>query len=694
MPPSNRTLLLFRPTDLLARVRKKFHSGRSRAEFEREVEQRTNNLRVALSRLQDEIAERQRVDQALRESEELSRLAMQAGRTYGFEWDPATNLVRRSHNCSDILGITGDASRDTWSSCIERVHPDDRSDLLQRMGALKPDADSCECDYRVIGSAGEVIYLHSVIRAMFDERGTASRYIGFVVDTTRTRKAEAALNESEERFRSVADAAPVMICASGPDKLATYFNQAWLAFTGRRLSEELGHGWTAGVHPDDLEQTLAGYSECFERRGNCHLEYRLRRADGDYRWIVCSGVPRFSADGEFRGYVASAIDISDTKRAQEEAFDRQKLESLRVLTGGIAHDFNNLLGSILVETELAEAELAEDLSPLECIGRIRGIARRAAEIVRELMIYSGQDNATLEALNLSTLVEEMCELLRSSISRNADLKTDLPKDLPLVMCNAAQMRQVVLNLVVNASDATDGRGGSIMVRTSSVPQKTNDNRSGDAGVHGGYVRLEVADRGCGIPEEIQGRIFEPFFSTKPCGHGLGLSVVQGIVHSHGGTIQLNSTQGCGSTFDVLLAGVTDVPANPAPAMAGIVRPNCGMVLLVEDEDSLRVAVGKALRRRGYSLLSAADGRTAVELFREHWQDFAVVVLDLTLPELPGAEALKQIHGIAPGTPVILTSGYDRDDWRSVGEPSKVRFLKKPYHIDELVELLRASSSGV
>jgi PAS domain S-box-containing protein len=681
----------FLPEELLARVRIHIDLCRLRTELESQVAQRTNVLRVALQRLEDEVADRKRAELALRQSEELNRLAMQAGRTYAFELNPATGEVRRSYNCADILGITGDATRETWEQCIQRVHPDDRETFRGRLAELRPGADLGECDYRLIGGDGRIVYVHAVLRALFDERGNVSRFIGIVADATRTRQAEAALHESEGRFRNMADTAPVMICTSGPDKLAYYFNKAWLAFTGRALSQELNFGWTESVHPDDLDRCLVEYSSSFDARQKCHLEYRLRRSDGEYRWIVFSGLPRFTADGEFRGYIASAIDITDLKRAQEETFDRQKLESLRVLTGGIAHDFNNLLGSILVETELAETELAENVSPLDAVCRIRAIARRAAEIVRQLMIYSGQDTATVETLNISSLVKEMLELLKVSICKQAILETDLRSGLPNVVANAAQIRQVVMNLILNASEAMEGREGWIRVSTSAVELSESAGSDGEAGQQRDSIRLEIADSGFGISEEAKSRIFEPFFTTKPNGHGLGLSVVQGIVHSHGGAIRVNSTPGSGTVFEVLLPCVSRPTGRGVWAGSADSRTHRerGTVLLVEDEDSLRVAVGKTLRRRGFSLLATGDGRAAVDIFRAQPSEIGAVVLDLILPGLSGVEVLKQIHMDTPSVPVIITSAHDRDGAaRRLSEQPYVSFLRKPYRIEELIQCLQ------
>jgi signal transduction histidine kinase len=237
-------------------------------------------------------------------------------------------------------------------------------------------------------------------------------------------------------------------------------------------------------------------------------------------------------------------DITEVKRAQEEALARQKLESIGVLAGGIAHDFNNLLGGILSQTESIEQDLPTGSPQIEELRRIKEAAIRGSEIVRELMIYSGQDKADLQPVDVARLAQEMLELLKVSVSKHAVLKTDLPKDLPAVRGNAPQLRQLVMNLVINASEAIGETDGTIRV-TLSRAAPGQDLASNDAVNcrQNDCLRLEVSDTGCGMTEETQARIFDPYFTTKFAGRGLGLAVVQSIVSSHRGAINVLSTPG-------------------------------------------------------------------------------------------------------------------------------------------------------
>jgi PAS domain S-box-containing protein len=506
------------------------------------------------------------------------------------------------------------------------------------------------------------------------------------------KRIEVALRESEERFRNLANTAPVMIVTSGPDGQASFFNRIWLDFTGRTIEQELGSGWIEDVHPEDQDRTVLEYSSSVEARRNCKLEYRLRRADGEYRHILCKGVPRFKQSRTFDGFIAVCIDLTDIKRNEDEARARHNLESLGVLAGGIAHDFNNLLGGALAYVELAEAQVADGVPPKEELQQIRAAAIRGSEIVRELMIFAGKESATLAQVDVSAVVGEMLELLKVSISKHAVLKTSLGKGLPAVIGNAAQILQVVMNLVTNASEAIGERDGVIRViteRASAANVLGEDNLQ-----HGGYVRIEVSDTGSGIALEDQPRLFDPFFTTKFAGRGMGLAVVQGIVQRHGGTVHVASSLGEGTSVEILLpcAGET-VPGSGGAHVAGPgsrepVPPTKRGILVVEDELPLLDAVSKMLQRRGFSVNQASDGSSALELFRARKDQIDILLLDVTLPGLSSREVLLEAQRLRPDLEVILTSAYGRESVAASFSGLKfAHFIRKPFVIDDLVSLL-------
>ena len=365
-------------------------------------------------------------------------------------------------------------------------------------------------------------------------------------------RAEGALRECDERFRYIADSAPVMIWVHGPDKAQRFYNKQVSTFTGRTIDDLIDRGCVPSIHPEDRDRCSALYLESWDARQGFQIHYRMRRADGEYRWVMTTAVPR-QFDATQAGLVGTIIDITDLQRAHEQKLKASKLESVGVLAAGIAHDFNNLLGTIFGEADLALSELPEDSAARDNVERITAIAVRASEIVHLLMAYAGDRNQEKAVVNLSAVVTEIIRLLNGSISKKTVLKTDLCPDVPPVLANPTQMRQVILNLISNAAEAIEAGEGTITVSTGQIrvdPESTvwppGNLPPGD------YVRLAVEDTGCGMTEEAQAKVFDPFYTTKFLGRGLGLAVVQGIVRSHSGTIHVVSAPGMGSIFEILL----------------------------------------------------------------------------------------------------------------------------------------------
>lgn len=374
-----------------------------------------------------------------------------------------------------------------------------------------------------------------------------------IADLSERKRAEAELRESEERFRKMADTAPVMIWMAGRDKLCTFVNRGWLEFTGRTLEQELGQGWAKGIHSEDLTGCLEIYETSFAMRRSFQMEYRLRRNDGEYRWVLDTGVPRFESSGVFAGYVGSAMDITDFKRAQEVTFGRQKLESLGLLASGLAHDFNNMQSGIIALSEILLDSPNLDAGIAEEVRKIRKMALHGSEIVHELMVYAGQDDADLAFVDVSALIDEIRELLKISISKGIQLRIQLSKGLPPLLASATHIRQIVINLIVNASEAIGEREGVIEVSSSHIKAGGRHILSNGASLpEGDYFRLSVSDTGCGMSKEVRRKIFDPFFTTKVSGRGLGLAVVQGIVTRYGGAMDIRSAPGKGTRFEILI----------------------------------------------------------------------------------------------------------------------------------------------
>jgi two-component system cell cycle sensor histidine kinase/response regulator CckA len=415
------------------------------------------------------------------------------------------------------------------------------------------------------------------------------------------------------------------------------------------------------------------------------------------------GIQDYLVKGRADGHqISRAIRYAIERKRSEEALRRmeerlrqiQKRESLGVLAGGIAHDFNNLLTITLGHTEMALAEVPAQ-SPLRPhLARVLESTKRAAELSRQMLAYSGRQPLALESLNLSALVRKESRVLETAISRNARLNYQLAEDLPPILGDAAQLGQAILNLVLNASEAIGEQPGTITLttRTRPVSRACLDVIQMDRFLpEGPYVCLDVADTGCGIDDPNLAKVFDPFFTTKFVGRGLGLAVVQGVVRGHKGAIGVESAPGKGATFRILLPPAPVPPRmerrqGPASAQGGTSRT----VLFAEDEEAVSELGVLLLNRLGFSVLPASDGRQAVELFKAHQGEIVCAVLDLVMPLMDGAEALRQIRRLRPELPAIICSGYHEQkigiQFRDLGP---VAFIQKPYQISDLSDKLQA-----
>jgi PAS domain S-box-containing protein len=433
-----------------------------------------------------------------------------------------------------------------------------------------------------------------------------------------------------------------------------------------------------------------------------HEPYRVRHRGGSVHWLYDFTHVLRGPDGRATHYLGYVIDITDRIEAEAQARElerrllhAQKLESLGVLAGGVAHDFNNLLTGILGQASLARRQLAGSESPaLESIEQIELLARRAAELTRQLLAYSGRGSFVLEPVDLGEVARELVAMLGVALPKNASLTLELAPTLSPVHADRSQMQQIAMNLLTNAGEALGGTPGRVVMRT--YVEECDEARLREVyerpeRAPGRYVVLEVADTGCGMDEGVRRRLFDPFFTTKGAGRGLGMSAVLGIVRAQAGLVHVESEPGRGTTFKVLLPATVAEPAAPAPVFSTASPPRMGVVLVVDDEAGIRTSLAKVLAHLGYGVLLASEGAEALETLERHGAEVVAVLLDLTMPGMSGPETLEALRLRAPALPVLLTSGYSETETASA--PGAAAFLQKPYGIDELERTLAAVISG-
>lgn len=428
------------------------------------------------------------------------------------------------------------------------------------------------------------------------------------------------------------------------------------------------------------------------------VEYVIRNSQRpDGVWVSVNGRPLIDRSGAIRGGVVVFRDITQRriderakKELEDQMFRTQKLESLGVLAGGIAHDLNNLLMGVLGNVDLALQELPNEAPAKSRLDHIRLAARRLSDLTYQLLAYSGKGSLRMERLSLTQLVQEMGELLRPAIGKSVRIKEQLDESLAPVECDPTQLRQVVMNLITNASDAIGDSPGSLSITTrmAEVSAETlRDAFLGDTASPGLYVLLQIEDTGCGMSPETLAKIFEPFYTTKFSGRGLGLAAVLGIVRRHRGVLRVESQLGRGTRFEVYLPAAA---GSVASSRSTIVEPfhGSGTVLLVDDEPIVGEVAQQMLQLLGYEVLLVQSGEEAERLFLKDPDKPVLAILDISMPDIDGFQLLERLRKVRPQLPVILTSGFHEQEPRGAHSVLPSAYLQKPYGQPELIAVLR------
>jgi PAS domain S-box-containing protein len=644
-------------------------------------------LEARIRDLEQATARQERTIAALRESDEQYRvlLAESADPISAFSTEYRYHFANRA--AAEAVGQPVDQ---IVGRHIRDVFPEDEAEeRIAVLGRVFSVGEELVVETRISRPEEERCFL-TTITPVKDAGGRVHSAVCCSKDITARKQIEDALEESRERYRALSEAAfeAIFISERG---ICIEQNAKAVQMFGYTDAEAIGRYGTEWIAPEDrdvvMRNMLSGYEQPYQ--------VTALRKDGSRFPAQLSGRMMHYQGRSVR--VTSLTDISERKAVEEarlglerQLLHAQKLESLGVLAGGVAHDFNNLLMAMLGNMDLALGHLPAGSPAAACIDQAIVAGRRAAGLTNRMLAYSGRGAFVIEAVDLNAMIEENAAMLKAAIAKSATFHQHLQRDLPPLIADAAQVQQIVMNLITNASEALGDRAGSITLSTgvracdaSYLQASCLDEKPAP----GTFIWLEVTDSGCGMSAATAQKLFDPFFTTKFTGRGLGMSAVLGIVRGHRGAILVDSTLDAGTTIRVLFPVVAEARETPR---AGEIFPEApahalaGRVLIVDDEDFVLSVCSAMARQLGLHVLTAVDGADAIGVFREQRESIGAVLLDMTMPRLDGLATFRELRRIDPGVRVILCSGFTEQEIaeRFAGE-GLAGFLQKPYGLERL-----------
>ena len=604
-----------------------------------------------------DITEAKLTEQKHRADEERFRLAMQGANDGVWDWDLATNEVYYSPRWKSMLGYQEEELANHLNTWSRLVHPADREPVL----ALARDyvaglSEKYECEFRMRHKAGHYITVLSRAFLSRDEAGKPARLVGTHVDLTSLKQVTQALAESEERYRKLVELSPDSVFIHRRGRFV-FMNLTGALLLGAKQPEELyGRQVLDFVHPDYRQSVSERIANATNHQKNPAVEITLVRCDGST--VPVEMVSVYFSYRNTDSVLAVARDISERKRMQEELVRAQRLESLGVLAGGIAHDFNNILTGILGNISLMQYQL-EPATPLaKRLKSCEQAAIRASELTQQLLTFARGGAPVKKLMDPSTLIRENATFLLHGSSLGC--KIELADDLWHIQADAGQISQVLHNILFNAMQAMPD-GGLVTIRAANEQLNEGNPLSLPAG---SYLHIAIEDQGCGIAPENLPRIFDPYFSTKSEGTGLGLASAYSVIRRHGGTISVFSTVGTGSRFSIFLPAVSEERAAKTESGRQAAMTGSGRILIMDDQQLIRDVATEILTASGFEVESCPDGREAVEKYRRRAGSdtaYDAVVMDLTVPgSMGGKEAAALILEIDPAAILIVSSGYSND----------------------------------
>ncbi|MFA6001017.1 MAG: PAS domain S-box protein [Thermoleophilia bacterium] len=640
-----------------------------------------------------DITEKKLAQEALRQSEEKLRenqamrdLAESVAHVGVWRWDLATQKVTWSPEmCRLFDADPAEYDGDVTPILEKRVHPDDLPGLQQATASVLKSGEPQPVEYRLVLSDGTERIIRGDAKTEYDEAGQPKSLVGFYQDITEHKQAEEKLRESEEQYRGLFEDSKDMIVVTTPEGNFLDVNAAGVSLLGYDSREEIIHLENAArsmyQNPEDRMQMLEDMQQLGFLK-DYGLKYKTK--SGDILDVSATLTPVLDSNGEIVALRGVIRDMTEHHRMEKHLRQTQKMESIGVLAGGVAHEFNNKLTAIQGNIDLALMDTPKNSPTYEELEVARRSCGQAAEIVRQLLVFSRHETMQLKPLNLNSVLKDTLKMIDRIIGEQYDLTAVFGEDIWSVNADAVHIEQVIMNLIINARDSMPD-GGRISVQTGN---KSIDGEYVATNPHsrmGEFVHLSVSDTGTGIEPESLPRIFEPFYSTKGIseGGGLGLSVVYGIITDHKGWISVDSTPGVGTTFDFFLPAVPlkETLDEADNRDMDQIRGHGEKILLVEDEASVRDIAGQLLRQSGYSVTAVADAEEALATFVELRGDFDLVFSDIVLPGENGIALVDRLLKEKPGLKVLLTSGYSDISGHESVQQRGYPFIQKPFSLN-------------
>lgn len=640
-----------------------------------------------------DITERKAAEEKVRKSEMLLAEAQQIARLGSWEWDVSTDTVTWSRELYRIFGLTPKTFTPTYQGFLDQVHPSDVEKANASVERSLRTGELLNYHFRIIRPDGEIRTLHARGRAIKDEKGQVLKMFGTAQDVTEIIEAQEALKASEEKYRTILETIEDGYYEVDLAGNFTFFNDAICRILGYSPDELMGMNNRAYTDEFNAKKLYETFNRVF-RTGKPEkgFDWAMIRKDGEVRTVEASTTLIRSPDGEAIGFRGIVRDVTERKKLEAQLRQAQKMETIGRLTGGIAHDFNNLLTVILGNVEFGLQDSQAGDAVHEDFQEIEQAATQARDLVRQLLSFSRRQEIKPEPLDINAVVEQFLKMQRRILGEHIESRTELRPNLPSVWVDPVQIQQVLMNLCVNARDAMP-EGGCLTIKTDCVKGAAIADLTDEGDADREYVQITVEDTGTGMDDQTQARIFEPFFSTKAVGEGtgLGLSVVFGIIRQHQGHIEVQSAPGQGTRVHIYLPVRSKTPEKATDRERKPEQTEGHeTILLVEDEDNVRRVAIRILEQLGYDVMTASDGRHAIEVFEKHHPHVDLVIMDMVMPNMGGAEAIQRIRQLAPNLPFLLITGYDAStemDEVLTGD-GRVAVLFKPFDRPSLAKKIR------